>query len=183
MPTTMYSKNGAYPVIASALPKQDFDANGKIWTHLAANTAGRVATGWVDVVAPDYDPQTEILSWDGNTLTVAVKPPEPESIINYTVSHKEFLDLLTASEKIAIKAMRKRVEALTEAEFLDPVNIAYQMFDLVMEEFDKSTAIQLSHPQTQSAFNNVLIPLGILEAHRPNEITNRLVPDSTLPPE
>lgn len=175
---TKYTKNGSYPVGVQDLPAFDVDDTGKIYTHLAVNADSRTATGW-EVAPPEpiFDPETEKLVWndvDWEIVDLSSLPALPQPVL--AVTHKELLDLLTISEQIKFKAMRKFVDALSATDFVLPQNLLYQLFSVTMDQFDKSTNIQLTHAQTIAAFNSVFVPLNIITAPRAAQVLSRIPP-------
>lgn len=181
---TKYTKNGSYPVDASGLPTSDVEeGTGKIWTHLANNPQGRAATGWkIAPEEPPYDEETERLTWDGKAWVVIELADEPAPELFVEVTHKEFRDLLTIQEKIKIKGMRKRVDAMDEESFLAEENMIYQLFDAAMDDFDKSQKIQLTNPQTIAALHGIFVPLSLLTTERANMVLSRIAPPALLTP-
>jgi hypothetical protein len=77
-PANLYLRPGQPP---QPLPFEAYDEDGRIWTDLPRNIAGREATGWVDVAPPmpAYDPETQsVPRWDDGEWVVEDLPPPPE---------------------------------------------------------------------------------------------------------
>lgn len=165
---TYYSKNNAYPIRADQLPEVEASPDGRLWTHLVDNEDGLIACGYVAVVdPPTHDPNLQELRWvEGEWVVSNIPTPEPTPIV-IEVSHKEFSDLLTFTERTRITGIEKKIAAQTEAEFLAPQNLLYQYFNDVNSQFTKASRIQLTHPDTINAINNVLLPLQIFDGATP----------------
>lgn len=151
-----------------------------MWSHLAINEQGREATGWQ--IAPDepaFDPETERLDWQDGDWVVRELADDPPPVVDpalMRVTHKQFLDLLTLQEQIKLKAVQKTVDKQTSAEFVAPGNAPLQAFSVSMDMFEKSTMIELNHPQTQYAIYNIMVPLGIFTAPRAAQILSNSPP-------
>lgn len=172
----LWSKAGKQPV--SNLPEFDISPDGRRWTHLATNSAGREACGWVEITTPDYDPSTQMLVWVEGTsqqpgyYEVEALPanPPPPVYVPITITQKELMDLFTASEQIKIKVAQKTVEQMSVADFAAPTSLGFQLFSIAMDQFSRSKAIEVNNPQTIAAIKEVFVALGIVTPARANAV-------------
>lgn len=180
-----WSKNGDTPV--SVLPGEDIGKDGKIWTHLTMpdNQIARDACGWVQVEHPSFDPLTEMLEWVKgdeetpgyyNVVPKPLTPPPPPPPPVVKVSHKEFLDLLTTAEQIKLKGAQKQLASQTAAEYAASGNLIFKLFSVAMDQFEKSSMIELTHPQTIAAIKQIMVPMGILTNARADQILANVKP-------
>lgn len=165
---TLWTKDDLFP---GALPSQDSDGTGRIWTDLARNPEGRTACGWTESpTAPDFDPITQMLIWTEGQWGVTPLPPvswTPEDPIRVTKA--DFQRRLVPTERYAINALRRRVEALSAADYADPANQILLAAEDVLQAFDlPAEFIELDHPDTFAglsllAYLDVLTPSRIAQ--------------------
>ena len=77
---TYWLKDGDNP---QALPTEDRDADGYIWTDLENNPHGLDLCGWTQAPdQPDYDPATQTVDWVDGAWAVhdIPAPPAPDNV-------------------------------------------------------------------------------------------------------
>ncbi len=174
IPNDLYRKNGGTP---GPLPYRDVDDNGEVWTNLLNNEYGRTQCGYTP--APPYpngyNSDTKNVFWEPETESWRLEDkPAPAVEAPLRITHKQMLDLMTASEQVILRIKRKELDALSVETY--STSPQWQAFSLLLDSFDKSLMIELDNPQTIYGFNSILVPMGVFTPERATRILSGLPP-------
>jgi hypothetical protein len=154
---TLWQKNGSTPV---PLPPSDRDTAGLPWDNLETNSEGRTACGWSQAPAkPGYNPETQQCVWTGTAWSIESYTP-PATVV--TVSHYEFSQLLTMTQKVKIAAAKAQIRGMTATNYTDSAYAGLIALEQVFAEFDLAADIELTSPTTIYAVETIMVGAGIL---------------------
>lgn len=158
-------KNGGPPE-----PFWDVDyADGQPWTSLATNAAGREACGWtLAPPIPAYDPATHVLAWDelAEDWRLDARPPDPEPAAEpQRITKIDFLRTLSPDEERRLMRLKRKVAALSDADYEDPSKEIYIRAEGFFERYSSAlpSVLELDHPETQAAVGLFRLA-GVLES-------------------
>lgn len=162
------------------LPEFAYDADGNSWSDLANSSAARAATGWILAPEyPDYDSETQTPVWNSSDLNwiIVDKPTEPDIFVPVKVTKSEFSRLFTNGERGALIVARRTFESMSPADLAQIENMGWVYLGIIFENLEfPAEYIELNHPDTITAINEVLVPMGILTSERAAEVLSNNPP-------